>query len=180
MSCSCRDLDVQAVRETANRTTSALSGIRQKCKAFNDLQSMNRRDPKFQKTLEAGMSHPKSATKIYHWQSEQDGCFLHEDPHHSWSHSTKAMRTLESVFGARVTWRNLVEEIAPSVTNPEMLPISFATSVLQGLRRTLEEVTGAVDNAEAGPTVEEECPVQKLAYKSGQTSYDEATRLCHT
>ena len=90
------------------------------------------------------------------------------------------MRTLESVFGARVTWRHIVEEIAASVTNPEMLPISFATSVLRGLRRTLEEVTGAVDNAEAGPIVEEECPVQKLAYESGQTSYDEATRLCHT
>ena len=36
-----------------------------------------------------------------------------------------------------------------------MLPIAIATSVQRGLRRTLEEVTGPVDNAEAGPTVEE-------------------------
>ena len=59
----------------------------------------------------------------------------------------------------------------------EMLPIAFATSVLRGLRRTLEEVAGTVDNAEAGPTVEEQCSVQKHAHESGQTSYDEATRL---
>ena len=57
----------------------------------------------------------------------------------------------------------VVEELEPSSTNPEMLPISFAT--------------GAVDNAEAGPTEEEECLVQKLAHESGQTSYDEATGL---
>ena len=69
---------------------------------------------------------------------------------------------------------SIVEELAASVTNPGMLPISFATSVLRGLRRTLEEVTGAVDKAEAGPTVEEVCPVQKLAHESGQTSHDES------
>ena len=49
----------------------------------------------------------------------------------------------------------------------------FATSVLQGLRRTLEEVAGT----EAGPTVEEECLVQKLAIEPEQVSYDGVTRL---
>ena len=45
------------------------------CKAFMDLQSMNRRDPKFQKTLEARLSHLKSLMEIYHWQSEQGRVF---------------------------------------------------------------------------------------------------------
>ena len=63
---------------------------------------MNRRDPKFSKTLEARLSHLKSLMEIYHWQSEQVRCFLREDPHHSWSQSTKALRTLESVSGDRV------------------------------------------------------------------------------
>ena len=59
------------------------------------------------------------------------------------------------------------------------MPIFFATSVLRGLRRTLEDVTGAIDSAEAeaGPTVEEECPVQKLAREPGQVSYDQVTGL---
>ena len=48
-----------------------------------------------------------------------------------------------------------VEEHESSSTNLGMLPISFATSVLRGLRRTLEEVPGAIDGAEAGPTVED-------------------------
>ena len=59
-----------------------------------------------------------------------------------------------------------------------MLPIAFATSVVRGLRRTLAEITGAVDNVEAGPPVEEECPVQKHGnVESGQTSNDEAAGL---
>ena len=45
----------------------------------------------------------------------------------------------------------IAEELESSSTNPGMLPISFATSVLRGLRPTLEEVTGAIDSAEAGP-----------------------------
>ena len=69
----------------------------------------------------------------------------------------------------------IVEELASSVTNPEMLPISLATSVLR--RRTSEEVSGAIDSAEAGPTVEEECRVQKLACEPGHVSYDEVTGL---
>ena len=56
------------------------------------------------------------------------------------------------------------------------MPISFATSGLRGLRRTLGKVAGAIDSAEAGPTVEEECPVQKLA-RERHVSYDEVTRL---
>ena len=43
--------------------------------------------------------------------------------------------------------------------------------------RTLEDVTGAIDSAEVGPTVEEECPVQKIAREPGQISYDEVTGL---
>ena len=56
-----------------------------------------------------------------------------------------------------------------------MLPVSFAISVLRGLRRTLEEVTGAIDSTEAGSTVEEECPVHKLAGESGHVAYGEIT-----
>ena len=120
------------------------------------MQSMNRRDPKFSK------SHLKSLMEIYHWQSEQGRWFLHEDPHHSWSQSTKALRTLESHSGARVTKTKqfgtfmtscypIVEELESSSTNPGMLPISFATPVSRGLRRTLSEVTRAIGSTEAGP-----------------------------
>ena len=127
-----------------------------------DLQSVNRRDPKFSKTLQAGFGHLKSLMEIYHWQSEVGG--LQEDPHQSWSQSTQALRTLESVSRARVTKTKqfgafltychpIVEELGSSSTNPGMLPISFATSFLRGLRRALEEVTGAIDSADAGPTV---------------------------
>ena len=56
-----------------------------------------------------------------------------------------------------------------------MLPVSFAISVLRGLRRTLEEVTGAIDSTEAGSTVEEEGPVHKLAGESGHVAYGEIT-----
>ena len=61
----------------------------------------------------------------------------------------------------------IVGELESSSTNPGMSPISFATSALRGLRRTLEEVAGAIDCTEAGPTVEEGCPVQKLAREPG-------------
>ena len=37
----------------------------------------------------------------------------------------------------------IVEELAANVANSEMLPIAFATS----LRRTLEDVTGAVNKS---------------------------------
>ena len=52
-----------------------------------------------------------------------------------------------------------MEEHAASVPKLEVPAIALATSVLRGLRRTLEEITGVVDAVEAGPTVEEECPV---------------------
>ena len=70
-----------------------------------------------------------------------------------------------------------LEELESSSTNPGKLSISFATSVLRGLRRTLEDVAGAIDSAEAEPTVEEECPVQKLASELGNISHDEVTGL---
>ena len=68
-----------------------------------DFRPMDRREPKFSKTLEAGPSHLKLLMEIYRWQNEQDRWFLHGDPHHSWSQNTKALRTLESLSGARVT-----------------------------------------------------------------------------
>ena len=153
-----------------------------------DLRTVDRRDLQFSKTLEAGLSHLKSLMEICHWQSEQGRWFLHEDPHHSWSQNTKALRTLESLSGVRVTKTKhfgtfmtkcppIVDELESSSTNPGTSPILFATSVLRVLRRTLEEVAGAIDSTEAGPTVEEECPVQKRAREPGQVSCDEVTVL---
>ena len=129
---------------------------------------MDRRDPKFSKTLEAGLTLLKSLMEIYHSQNEQGRWFLHEDPHHSWSQNTKALRCVESLSGVRLTKTKhfgafmttcspTVEELASSSTNPGAQPILFATPVLRGLRRTLEEVTGAIDSTEAGPIVTEEC-----------------------
>ena len=66
----------------------------------------------------------------------------------------------------------IVGALAADVTNSEMLPIAVAASVLRGLRRTLDKVTGAIDNVEDGPTAEEECRVQKCARGSQQTAYD--------
>ena len=80
-------------------------------------------------------------------------------------------------FGTFVTkCHPIVEELA-SVKNHEVSSIAFATSVLRGLRRTLEEITGALDDGEAGPTVEEECPAQRNDHGSGQPVHDEATGL---
>ena len=54
---------------------------------------------------------------------------------------------------------------------------SRPTSILRCLRRTLEEIIGAIGNVEAGPTVEDECPTQRNAYESGRAYYNETTRL---
>ena len=51
----------------------------------------------------------------------------------------------------------IVEDLAANVKHHEVPATAFATSALQGLYRTLEEITGAVDNVEAVPTVEDEC-----------------------
>ena len=168
MSRSCWDLDVQAnaerLCEFLRTEGPVLSVGSPKCKAFMDLQSTDRRDPKFYKTLEAGLSHVKSLMEIYyHWQSEQVQWFLASS-----SQLGQALGTLESVSRARVTKTKqfgtfitncspTVEELESSSTHPGTSPILFATSVLRGLRRTLEEVTGAIDSAEAAPIVEEEC-----------------------
>ena len=192
MSRSCWNLDVQANAERLCeywRTERPVLLVGSpKCRAFMDVRSISRSGPKFSKTLEAGMSHLKSLMKIYHWQNEQGRWFLREDPHHIWSQNTKALRTLESLSGVGVTMTKqfgafmtncspIVEELESSSTNPGTSPILFATSVLRGLRRTLEEVTRAMDSTEAGPTVEEEFLVQKLAGESGQVSCDEVTGL---
>ena len=71
----------------------------------------------------------------------------------------------------------IVEELAASVKTHEVPSIAFATSVLRGLRRTLEEITGAVDAVEAGSNVENECPAQRNAYESGHAHHDESTGL---
>ena len=67
-----------------------------------------------------------------------------------------------------------VEELESSATNPGPSPMLFATSVLRGLRRTLEEVTGAIDSTEAGPTAEEEC--RKTAQSKSGKSLESRTR----
>ena len=41
---------------------------------------MNRRDSKFSKTIEAGLSHLKSLMEIYHWQHEKCRWFPRQDP----------------------------------------------------------------------------------------------------
>ena len=81
-------------------------------------------------------------------------------------------------FGAFITnCSPIVEEFRSSSTNLGVLSVSFATAVLRGLRRVLEEVTGATHSTEAGSTVEDECPVHKLAGEPGQVAYDEITGL---
>ena len=47
----------------------------------------------------------------------------------------------------------IVEKLAASVKDHEVSSIAFATSVLRGLQRTLEELTGAGDAMEVGPAV---------------------------
>ena len=89
--------------------------------------------------------------------------------------------------GSVVCSANLTFFMFFSASQTERVILSCA-SLTRTLRATSEDmalmirvlhysVTGAVDNAEAGPLVEEECLVQKLAYESGQISYDEATTL---
>ena len=99
-----------------------------------------------------------------------------------------ALKTLESVRGAQVMKTKqfgtfmakchpIVEELPASVNNHEVSSIAFATSILRALRRPLEEITGAADDVEARPTVEEECSAHRNAYESGQAFYDEAIGL---
>ena len=61
-------------------------------------------------------------------------------------------------FGTFLTKCHLiVEELAAGGT------IAFATSVLPGLRRTQEEVTGAVDNEEDGRLWKRSAPCRKAS-----------------
>ena len=72
----CWGLDVQAnaerLCESLRTERPVLSVGSPECKAFMDL---NRRDPKFFKTLEAALSHVMSLMEINHWQSEQGRWF---------------------------------------------------------------------------------------------------------
>ena len=70
-----------------------------------------------------------------------------------------------------------VEELAAGVQNHEVSSIAFVTLVLGGLCRTLEDITGAVDDVRDGPTLEQECFAHRKAYESGRAYYDETTLL---
>ena len=94
--------------------------------------------------VDGNLSVAKRASRV-------DGS-LHEDPYHSWSQNTKALRNLESLsrvrvkktkqFGTFMTHCHpIVEELESSSTNPGTSPILCVTSVLRCRRRTLEEVT---------------------------------------
>ena len=142
MSRSCWDLDVQRLCDYLRTERPVLLVGSPKCKAFMDLRPTDRRDPQFSKTLEAGLSHLKSLMEIYRWQNGQGRWFLQEYPHHSWSQNTKALRTLQSLSGVRVTKTKLfgaimincspiVEELESSSTYPGESPVLFATSVLR-------------------------------------------------
>ena len=61
----------------------------------------------------------------------------------AWAQVTKMKQ-----FGTFMTnCHPIVEELAASVKNHEVSSIAFATSVVRGLRRTLEEITGVLDDA---------------------------------
>ena len=81
--------------------------------------------------------------------------------------------TTKQLGTSKTTCRPIVEGRAAGVKNDEVSSTAIATSVLRGLRRTVEEITGAVEYVEAGPSVEEECPAQRKANESGQAHYDE-------
>ena len=162
MSRSCWELDVQANAERqceylrTERPVLSVGSL--KCRVFMDLRSMDRGDPQFSKTLEAGLSHLKWLMEICHWQNQHGRWFLHEDPHHSWSQNTKTLRTLGFLSGVRVTKTKQLGAFIPIVLRLlrslnqvlqilERRQILFATSVLRGLRQTLEEVTRAIDRS---------------------------------
>ena len=86
---------------------------------------------------------------------------MHEDPHHSRSRSTQTLQTLESVSEARVT---KTTQFGTSLTNCHPIVEELATGVTN---------PGAVDDVEAGPTVEEECSAQRNALESGRADCDE-------
>ena len=101
---------------------------------------------------------------VYGWQMAQDRRFfcLLEDTRHKKSWNFKEMRALMNVRGIQVTALStnciaIVEELAICIKDREAPSISFAVSLLRGLRRAQEEIIGATDSVEAGPTAEEEC-----------------------
>ena len=113
-----------------------------KCKAFTDLRSMDRRDPKFSKTLEAGLSHLKSLMKIYGWQNGHGRWMVSarvilitagvRTPRRCepWNHCLEFRVTKTKHFGAiMINCSPIVEELDSSSTNPGESPVLFATSV---------------------------------------------------
>ena len=123
------------------------------------LQSMSRRDPKFQKTLEAGLSHVKSVVdgNLSLAKRARSVVFARISSSQLESEHQKALRTLESVSGARVTKTKhlstfidhcppIVEELAASVTKlgdvaDFVCHVSFAMSATNTGRRSLEPLT---------------------------------------
>ena len=104
---------------------------------------------------------------------------MNDDPYHDWSRNTKHLSPCDDAEAIRP------RPVPIAIRLPRSLPqvskitkyqrLRLATSVLRGLRRTQDEITGAVDAVEAGPAVEKECPAQrKDAYESGQACYDES------
>ena len=75
------------------------------------MQSLDQRNPKFQRTLDAGMRHLMTLMSIYRWQSAQGRWFLHAYPHHNWSWNTKALQAAESVPGVQATTTKQVSNI---------------------------------------------------------------------
>ena len=86
----------------ANRTTGALRRIAE-VQGFHGFAIRESTRPEVLQDPGSGLSQLTSLMEIFYWQNEQGRCFLHEDPHHSWSRSTKALRTLESLSGVRAT-----------------------------------------------------------------------------
>ena len=119
------------------------------CKVFMEMQCLDHRNPMFKRSL--GMSHLKSLLATCSWQGAQERLFLHLTPPHNWSRDIKTMEVLLKVLRVRVTTTKQFVAFmqynrwlaARSVEVREESAIRFALSVLQALRRAVEEITGA-------------------------------------
>ena len=69
------------------------------CEAINNLRSLNRGSPNFQRTLEAGIRLVRNLVQIYRLRAAQGRWFLHENPLHDWSWSVKEAQELVNNSG---------------------------------------------------------------------------------